>query len=113
MSPILEARKIKIAEQTKQFTTYKNCPLCRGYFHSAKACIFRIHVKHFNILQRKMDLFSDEVNITGRMVIPTTNLDSESESDSEDEEDGDFLEDESEDGRGKSYMMIIHHGDSS
>ena len=106
MTPILEARKIKVAEQTKQFTTYKNCPLCRGYFHSAKACIFRTHVKHFNILQKKMDQYSDEINTTARMVIPTT----DSDTDSEEEED---YSDESEEEDCGTYMMIVHHGNSS
>ena len=111
MTPILEARKKKIAEETKKFTTCKNCPLCRGYFHAAKACIFRTHVKHFNILKRIMDLYSDEVNSTTRMYVPTTNLDSDSDSQDEDEEECDFSDDES-DGE-ESYMIVTHHGNSS
>ena len=107
MTPILEARKLKVAEQTKQFTTYKNCPLCRGYFHSAKACIFRTHVKHFNILQKKMDQYSDEINTTTRMVIPTTDSDTDSE-----EEEVEYSE-ESKDEDCGTYMMIVHHGNSS
>ena len=107
MMPILEARKIKVAEQTKQFTTYKNCPLCRGYFHSAKACIFRTHVEHFNLLQKKMDQYSDEINTTTRMVIPTTDSDTDSE-----EEEVQYS-DESEEEDCGTYMMIVHHGDSS
>ena len=79
MMPILEARKLKVAEQNKKFTTYKNCPLCRGYFNSAKACIFRTHVKHFNLLQKKMDQYSEEVNTTTRMIIPAPDSDTESE----------------------------------
>ena len=78
ITPILEARKKKVAEETKKFITYKNCPLCKGYFHSAKACfIFRTHVKHFNLIKERMDLSSDEVNTTTRMVIPTTDLESD------------------------------------
>ena len=109
MTPILEARKKKIAEETKKFTTYKNCPLCRGYFHAAKACIFRTHVKHFNILKRRMELYSDEVNSTTRMYVPTTNLDSDS--DSQDEEACDFSNDESDEE--ECYMIVTHHGNSS
>ena len=107
MMPILEARKIKVAEQNKKFTTYKNCPLCRGYFHSAKACIFRTHVKHFNLLQKKMDQYSEEINTTTRMVIPVT----DSDTDSEEEEVG--YSEESEDEDCGTYMMIVHHGNSS
>ena len=107
MMPILEARKIKVSEQNKKFTTYKNCPLCRGYFHSAKACIFRTHVKHFNLLQKQMDQYSEEVNTTVKMVIPT--IDSDTDSEEEEEEDSD----ESEEEDCGTYMMIIHHGDSS
>ena len=107
MMPILEARKIKVTEQNKKFTTYKNCPLCRGYFHSAKACIFRTHVKHFNLLQKKMDQYSEEVNTTTRMIIPATDSDTESE-----EEEVESSE-ESEDEDHGTYMMIVHHGNSS
>ena len=112
MRPVLEARKIKIAENTKKFTTYKNCPLCKGYFHSAKACIFRTHVEHFNILQKKMEQFSDEVT-TGRLVVGTPNLDSDSDSEDEVYDDIPDDDDESENGAEGTYMMIIHHGDSS
>ena len=108
MMPILEARKLKVAEQNKKFTTYKNCPLCRGYFHSAKACIFRTHVKHFNLLQKQMNQYSDEINTTVKMVIPTT----DSDTDSEEEEEVQYS-DESEEEDCGTYMMIIHHGDSS
>ena len=111
MTPILEARKKKIAEETKKFTTYKNCPLCRGYFHAAKACIFRTHVKHFNILKRRMELYSDEVNSTTRMYVPTTNLDSDSDSQDEDEEECDYSDDESD--VEECYMIVTHHGNSS
>ena len=107
MRPILEARKLKVAEQNKRFTTYKNCPLCRGYFHSAKACIFRTHVKHFNLLQKKMEQFSEEINTTTRMVIPAM----DSDTDSEEEEVG--YSEESEDEDCGTYMMIVHHGNSS
>ena len=107
MMPILEARKIKVSEQNKKFTTYKNCPLCRGYFHSAKACIFRTHVKHFNLLQKQMDQYSEEVNTTVKMVIPTTDSDTDSEEEEEE------YSDESEEEDCGTYMMIIHHGDSS
>ena len=106
MKPILEARKIKVTEENKKFTTYKNCPLCRGYFHSAKACIFRTHVKHFNLLQKKMDQFSEEINTTTRMVIPIP----DSDTDSEEEEE---YSEESEDEDCGTYMMIVHHGNSS
>ena len=108
MMPILEARKLKVAEQNKKFTTYKNCPLCKGYFHSAKACIFRTHVKHFSILRREMEFYSDEVNTTVKMAVPT----SDSDTDSEEEEEEQYS-DESEDEDCGTYMMIIHHGDGS
>ena len=36
MTPVLEARKKKVAEETKKFTTYKNCPLCKGYLPFSK-----------------------------------------------------------------------------
>ena len=109
MTPILEARKKKVAEETKKFTTYKNCPLCKGYFHSAKACIFRTHVKHFNILKSRMDMYADEVNTTTRMVIPTT--DSEDSGDSEDEAEYDCDGDECE--GDECYMLITCHRHSS
>ena len=105
MTPVLEARKKKIAEETKNFTTYKNCPLCRGFFHSAKACIFRTHFKCFNILKARMDLFADE-NTTTKMVIPES--DSEESDDSEDEEDGDCDSEVDE-----SYMLVTRPAQNS
>ena len=108
INPILEARKKKVDEERKKFITYKNCPLCRGYFHSAKACIFRTHVKHFNIMKRKMEMFADEVNTTTQMVIPTT--DSEESDDSEDEEAYDC---ESSDGGDECYMIVTRHRQNS
>ena len=96
--PILEARKKKVDEESKKFTTYRNCPFCRGYFHAAKACIFRTHVKHFNILKDRMEMFENE-DTTTKMIVPTT--DSEESSDSEEEEsDG-----ESSDGD-QTYMLV-------
>ena len=73
MEPILEARKIKIEEQSKRFTTYKNCPLCKGYFHSAKACIFRRHVGHVNEMQKNIQQLAEQfedLDISGSMVLP-------------------------------------------
>ena len=102
MTPVLEARKKKIAEETKNFITYKNCPLCRGFFHSAKACLFRTHVKHFNILKARMDLFADE-NRTTKMVIPDS--DSEESDDSDDEVEDEADEDE-ESEVDECYMIV-------
>ena len=106
MMPILEARKIKVAEQNKKFTTYKNCPLCKGYFHSAKACIFRTHVKHFSILRREMEFYSDEVNSTTKMYI----FDSDSDSQEEDEEEECDNSEDEESEVDESYMIVTHLG---
>ena len=100
MTPVLEARKKKIAEETQKFITYRDCPLCQGFFHAAKACIFRTHVKHFNILKTRMELFADE-NTTTKMVI--LDSDSEESDDSEEEEDCDS---DSTDGVDESYMLV-------
>ena len=54
MQPILEKRDLDIKMNSKKFKTYDNCPLCRGYFHSAKACIFRKHALHFNDIKKQI-----------------------------------------------------------
>ena len=105
MEFILEDRKNTIAEQSKKFTTYKNFPLCNGYFHSAKACIFRKNAKYINILHRRIQLaasYSESSRITGRLILPTEDLDFDEEEESSDEESRSDDED-------RSYMMIIHH----
>ena len=61
-------------------------------------------------MKERMELFSDEINTTTRMVIPTTDLDSDTDSEEKEEEE---FSDESEDGRDGRYMMIVHHGNSS
>ena len=97
MEPILEARKIKIEEQSKRFTTYKNCPPCKGYFHSAKACIFRRHVGHVNEMQRNIQQLAEQfgdLDISGSMVLPVpTEAEEQLYSDSSDEGEYD-IEDE-------------------
>ena len=101
MEFILEDRKNTIAEQSKKFTTYKNCPLCNGYFHSAKACIFRKNTKYINILHNKIQFaatYSESSRITGKLILPTEDVDTEEES--SDKESG------SDD---ESYMVVIHH----
>ena len=104
LEPILEARKKEIGERSKDFTTYRKCPLCPGYFHSAKACIFRRNIQHFSTLHDRMQQSMEEdEEISGKMVF----LESEDESDTEDEDEGSSDE---EDGPKRSYLMIIHHG---
>ena len=94
IQPILTARKVKIAEQSKKFTTYKKCPLCPGYFHSAKACIFRRHVKHVNELQKNIEQLAEQfghLDISGQMVLQTNTEDEEQLFSSDDSsEEGDY-----------------------
>ena len=109
MTPVLEARKKKIAEETKNFTTYKSCPLCKGFFHAAKACIFRTHVKHFNILKARMDLFADE-NTTTKMVIPDSDSEESDDSEDEEEEEGQEEDDSEVD---ECYMIVTRPAQDS
>ena len=111
MEPILEARKKEIEEQSKMYTTYRKCPLCPGYFHSAKACIFRRHIENFNTLYDRIlqSMEEDEEEISGKMVLPG----SDEESDTEDEDDDDVADSDEEDGRRRGYLIMIHHGQSS
>ena len=103
----LAARKDTIKEQFKKFTTYQDCPLCDGYFHSTKACLFRKHAKYINILHKKIQSAaampnSDTATITGKLILLGGN-----EEDSSDEEEVEPPEDEDDDDQ--SYMVIIHN----
>ena len=76
---------------SKKFRTYDKCPVCRGYFHSAKACIFRKHALNFKdmkeqIQQLTQDTSSQEKKPTEvTITVSTTSLQEESEGDSSDE----------------------------
>ena len=110
MQPILTARKNKIAEQSKNFTTYRNCPLCPGYFHSAKACIFRKHVKHVYEMQRNIEQLAeqfDHLDISGQMILPAHTEDREQFT-SDDSLDEDYdTEDEEEGGQVTMFEHIL------
>ena len=101
MQPILTARKKKVAEQSKKFTTYRTCPLCPGYFHSAKASLFRKHVRHVNELQKNIDQLADEfghLNISGQMILHT-NTEKEQFFSDDSSEEGDYEVEDAEEGR--------------
>ena len=46
MEPHLAARRSTVRIHSQKFRTYNKCPLCKGHFHSAKACVFRNHAKN-------------------------------------------------------------------
>ena len=110
MQPILIARKEKIAEQSKKFTTYRNCPLCPGYFHSAKACIFRKHVKHVNELQQNLEQLAEQfehLDISGQMILPANTEDREQFSSDDSSEEGDYDTEDEEDRPFTTFEQIL------
>ena len=59
MQPIMKKRQVDIKMNSKKFRTYDKCPLCSGYFHSAKACIFRKHALNFKDMKEQIQLIQD------------------------------------------------------
>ena len=101
MQPIVKKRQMDIRMNSKKFKTYDKCPLCSGYFHSAKACIFRKHALNFQNMKEQIQLTQDtgskekkptEVTIT----VSTMNLQEETEEDSSDEEEYTIEEEDGE-----------------
>ena len=110
MEYILERRRKTIEKQKQKYTTYKECPLCDGHFHSAKACLFRKHAKYINILHKKIKVsaaMSDSLTITGKLLLDKPDSEDEDSSDEEDEEEEEGSDEE--DSSDQNYMVIIHH----
>ena len=61
MQPVLQRRDLDIKMNSKKFKTYETCPLCRGCFHSAKACIFRNHAPYFNELRQQIQQLTQDL----------------------------------------------------
>ena len=69
-----EKRMADQKRNNKQFRTYNNCPLCKAYFHSAKACIFRKHALHFKEMEqqiKQLTLSAKDKAQTAELLLPT------------------------------------------
>ena len=54
IQPVLKKRDLDVKMNSRKFKIYDNCPLCRGFFHSAKACIFRKHALYFEDMKEQL-----------------------------------------------------------
>ena len=54
MQPVVERRNLDFKINSKKIKTYDNWPLCRGAFHSAKACVFRKHAQQFHGMKKEI-----------------------------------------------------------
>ena len=70
MYPILEKRNLTIKMNSKKIQTYDNCPLCRGYFHSAKACIFRKHALYFSEMKQQIQELTQPNSQPKELLLP-------------------------------------------
>ena len=69
----------------KQFRTYTNCPLGKGYFHSAKACIFRKHALLFKEMEhqiKQLSISTKDKTKKAELLLPTQRINKDEEQDS-------------------------------
>ena len=79
--------KKRMADQkrnNKKFRTYNNCPLCKGYFHSAEACIFRKHALYFKEIKqqiKQLTLSIKDETKSAELLLPTQRINKDEDKD--------------------------------
>ena len=80
IQPVLKKRDLDVKMNSKKFKTYDNCPLCRGFFHSAKACVFRKHAFHFEELKEQLQQLTLDLKNSSK---ETTQAETQTDTDDE------------------------------
>ena len=90
LNKTFEKRMADQKMNNKKFRTYNNCPLCKGYFHSAKACIFGKHALHFKEMEqqiKQLTLFANYDTKPAELLLPTLRINKDEDKDSGSETD--------------------------
>ena len=77
-------------KNNKKLRTYNNCPLCKGYFHSAKTCIFRKHALHFKDMEqqiKQLTISAKDDTKPAELLLPTQTINKDEDKDSGSETD--------------------------
>ena len=75
MKPILEQRNEVQQKSSKLYKFYDVCPLCRSFYHTAKACVFRKHALYFMEAKGQIQQLTSRITNSqqaGGLLFPTT-----------------------------------------
>ena len=89
MKPIFEQRHEVQQKNLKLYTFYDVCPLCRSFYHTAKACVFRKHALYFKEAKDQIKQLTSRSQKPSGLLFPTTTFihtQPEDEEDTDEEE---------------------------
>ena len=75
MKPIMEQRDEVQQKNSKLYKFYDICPLCRSFYHTAKACVFRKHALYFMEAKEQIQQLTTRITNSqqaGGLLFPTT-----------------------------------------
>ena len=75
MKPIFEQRNEVQQKNSKLYKFYDVCPLCRSFYHTAKACVFRKHALYFMEAKEQIQQLTSRITNSqqaGGLLFPTT-----------------------------------------
>ena len=93
MKPIMEQRDEVQQKNSKLYKFYDVCPLCRSFYHTAKACVFRKHALYFMESYEQIQQLTSRITNSqqpGGLLFPTTTFihsNKDEDSDTDEEED--------------------------
>ena len=94
MKPIMEQRDEVQQKNSKLYKFYYVCPLCRSFYHTAKACVFRKHALYFMEAKEQIQQLTTRITNSqqaGGLLFPTTTFihskPKDEDSDTDEEED--------------------------